>query len=157
MRLVVGDAGVNRADLVFRADIVEPRNVLELVEKPEVANQSELLLEPSPDRLVDRFALPGVAAATVGPIERPEPFFLATALQEKLSGRVEHKQRKSPVEHAVPLVTGALLEVSDDPVRFVDQDQHLVVTGDDSMLGPPVGLSQSGLPLPDSRHPAWPG
>ena len=63
-------------------------------------------------------------------------FSAAALLQEELTRGVEDEERKGAVQHAVAVVALALAEVADFAVGLVDQDEGLLLAGDD---------------------PAWPG
>jgi hypothetical protein len=71
---------------------VELRLVLEFEQKMERARQAQLLLKPAVNGRLHAFGTPGVAAAAVGPIQRPESFRGRALLEQQLTVPVEDQQ-----------------------------------------------------------------
>jgi hypothetical protein len=80
-RLGPGSSCVDRAQLVFGADVAEAGGVFELVQKPERRTQPEFLFEAASYRQIHCFAGPWMAAAAVRPVQRPQAFVGVSLLQ----------------------------------------------------------------------------
>ena len=64
-----------------------------------------------------------MAAATIGPVEGPQPLGGCTLLYEQLTMPVEDQQRECAMQYAAALVARFFAQVTEPTVGFVDQDQ----------------------------------
>ena len=99
------------------------RLIDELVEQGKRAAYPELLLQPPPRRLLIILALGGVAAATVAPIERPEPFGGASLLNENFTPLIEQENRKGAMQKPFAIMAFFFFLVADDVVPAVHESK----------------------------------
>jgi hypothetical protein len=114
-----------RAELVFRPRGVELRLILELEQKLQVTVDSEFLVESSLGRHVHTLDASGMTAATIRPVQRPEPFRGCPLLEQKLAVVVENQNRERPVKYALTLMAERLAHGTQPTVRFVYQNQSV--------------------------------
>src|SRR6185437_6469636 len=107
-----------RAQLMLRPDAVELRLILELEQEMQRALESKLLIQPPVDGHLHALGPPRMAAATVRPIMRPQPFRRRATLQQQLAAVIENEQRECSVQHTLPIMATRLAQVPDLAVRL---------------------------------------
>src|SRR5207248_423919 len=112
-------------ELLLGARRIELRLVLKLEQKLQRTAQSELFVQPPVDRRFHALGSPWMAAATVGPVQRPQPLRRRPLLQQQLAGIVENQQGERPVQDAAALMAPSLIQMPDLAVGFVHEDQRL--------------------------------
>jgi hypothetical protein len=66
-----------------------------------------------------------MAAAAVGPVQRPEPFSGRALLQQQLAVPIKNQQRKRPMQYAAAGVTVGAVQMADFSVGMVYEYQRL--------------------------------
>ena len=64
-----------------------------------------------------------MAAAAVGPIQRPQPLGRGPLLQQQFALFIKDQQRERPMQHPAAVMAFELAQVTDLAVSFVHQDQ----------------------------------
>lgn len=121
----------NRTHFELASHVQERRPIAELEDELRRNRKPQLLFGAPDDGIIKGFAVARMRTAGVGPVGRPEPFIGVAPLQQRLAVRVEDEQRERAMQQPVAVVAGRLVESSDLPILFVNQDQRFVFSRDD--------------------------
>jgi hypothetical protein len=104
---------------------VELGVVLELEQEFEVAADAQFFHQASPGGDLHALGAAGVAAAAVGPVQRPKALAGRALLDEQLASTIENKQGESPMQHPTTLVAQRFAQVPEPPILLVDENQRV--------------------------------
>src|SRR5580700_2233344 len=121
---IAATAYEHRAQLLLRARRIELRTILEFEQEMQRTTQAKLLLQTAVDRRLHSLGPTRMAAATVRPVQRPEPLGRRALLQQQLAVSIEDQQRKGAMQNAVTTMTLSLAQVADFAVGFIHQDEQ---------------------------------
>src|SRR6476469_2463729 len=127
--------GVDPAQLMLGALRIVLSLVLEFEQECQLRAQAEFLVQAASDGVVHLLAPAWMRAAGVRPVARPESFAHRTLLYEQFTRRVEHDHREGAVQRSTATMHSRLCHDAELPVIGVDQNQLLVVAGDNSIMG----------------------
>src|SRR5690348_14001793 len=133
------------------ADTVELGLILELEKEMQRTGEPQLLVQPPVDGRFHGLGPPRVAAATVRPVMRPQPFHRRATLQQQLPAVVENEQRERAVQDTSSLVAARLAQIAHLPVRLVHQNERL------GLRRTVAGSPHPGLGAARGGHEGTPG